>query len=791
MRTRFARGSRVALAGAAAVAAGIPLLPALAQSLSPLIEQGQPAPEQPLLLEADQLVYDFDREIVTAIGNVQIHYGAAYLDATRVIYDQKSGRLVASGGVRMLDPDGNVVTAETADITDDFRDAFVQSINVITTDRGHFSAQTGERRDGNLLIFRKGVYTACAPCLEHPEKPPLWQIKAARIIHDRTARTVYYRDATLEFLGIPIAYVPVFFHPDPTVKRKTGFLTPSFRQTSAIGFGVTTPFFWNLAPDYDVTFSPTYLTEQGLLMETEWRQRLMHGAYSIHLAGIFQHDKDAFVDDNGDPLSGHRDFRGSVRAKGDFAINSRWSYGWDLNATTDRTFNRDYRIADATAQDLTSTVHLTGLSERNFFDMRGYYFNVQREDTEEQLPDDGDPTTSDVYVHDDQAEQPLVHPVIDHDYVVGQPVLGGELRFDSNLTSLSRDESDLRHPPAPFDPYYAGVAGDFTRSTSRAAWQRRLIGPFGQVITPFSYLQADLNWVDSDDPAAGLGSDEMIGRAMPAVGIEYEWPFLVTLGSTTHTLGPKAQIIARPNEQHVGDLPNEDSQSLVFDDTTLFALDKFSGYDREEGGTRANVGWVYQGLFPNGASIDAVVGQSYQLAGANSFAMEDQTLTGLGSGLETDASDYVGRVTFNTGTGLALTARARLDDNDFSLNRGELNALGTYEDTVASLGYAYIRESPSAGIFEDRQEVSAAASLAVTDNWSILGSLVYDIDNGSPVTESFGFAYADECLQLSAVYSETPDQYSDLVTGREVFVRLSLRTLGDNKLPSLLDDSVN
>ena len=117
-------------------------------------------------------------------------------------------------------------------------------------------------------------------------------------------------------------------------------------------------------------------------------------------------------------------------------------------------------------------------------------------------------------------------------------------------------------------------------------------------------------------------------------GVEYEWPFLATLGSTVHTFGPKAQLIARPNEWHPGALPNEDSQSLVFDDTSLFEWDKFSGYDRQEGGTRANLGFVYQGLFASGATIDALVGQSFQLAGENSFALRDHALTGVGSGLE-------------------------------------------------------------------------------------------------------------------------------------------------------------
>jgi LPS-assembly protein len=717
---------------------------------------------------------------------VQIYYGTAYLDAPRVVYDQRSGRLIASGGVRLLEPNGNIITAERIDITDDFRDAFVASLNVITTDRGHFSAQTAERRGGDLIIFRKGVYTACRPCLDDPGRPPLWQIKAARIIHDRTERTIYYEHARFEFFGVPIAYTPVFFHPDPTVTRKTGFLTPSVILKSDIGLGVKTPLFWNLAPNYDVTFSPTLLSRQGLLGEVEWRHRIMNGAYSVRLAGIFQQDKGAFIDD-GERLSGYRDFRGSVNTQGEFIINPRWRFGWDAHLTSDRTFNRDYSIEGADEQDLTSTLYLTGLSERNFFDVRGYYFNVQRENEEEEIPDGPDPGTDpDIYVHDDQAEQAIAHPVLDHNYVVDQPVLGGELRFDSNIQSLSRAESDIRHPEG-FDPYFAGVAGNSTRVTSRASWQRRVIVPGGHVITPFSYLQADANLFTFDDDDAELESGNVVGRAMPAAGIEYEWPILAALGSTIHTFGPRAQIIARPSEQNAGELPNEDSQSLIFDDTTLFVLDKFSGYDRQEGGTRANVGLVYQGLFGNGASIDAVAGRSFHLAGDNPFAVRDHALIGLGSGLESDSSDYVGRVTLNTGSGVALTARGRIDDESFSFNRAELNALAARGDHVASLGYTYIRESPASGIFEDRREVSGAASLELVENWSLLGKLVYDVENRSTVEQSVGLAYLDECFYISAVYSETTDPYSDLSSDRQLYVRVNLRTLGEDRVQSPLD----
>lgn len=766
------RGSHTVRRGrllAASALAGLvlaPVLPALAQVVDPLSQQfnvvgSQPAvaPDEQMLIEADELAYDFDRETVTAKGNVQIQYGGYVLDAERVIYNQRSGRLIASGGVRLLDPAGTLTTAETMDITDDFRDGFVESLNVITTDRTRFSAQGAEQRDGTLTIFRRGVYTACEPCLEHPERPPLWQIKAARIIQNKAERTIYYEHPRLEFFGIPIAYAPFFSHPDPTVQRKSGFLTPSLLRTEKIGFGVTTPYFWNLAPDYDLTFSPTYLSQAGLLMQTEWRQRLMKGSYSIRLAGIFQNERGAFEFDDVQYPGYDQEFRGSVHTIGSFAFNDRWTYGWNAHATTDETFNRDYLIPSATAADLTSAVYLTGRSERNFFDMRGYHFLVQREDT------------------DDQEEQAIVHPVIDHNYVLDDPFFGGEVRFDSNLTSLSRAEDDIRTPASPFPRYAAGIEGTHTRATSRASWQRRFITSWGQVVTPFGYLQADGSIVAAND-STWLDAPDLIPRAMPAGGVEFEWPILATLGSTVHTFGPRAQLIMRPNEQHIGDLPNEDAQSLVLDDTSLFVWDKFTGYDRQEGGTRANIGFEYQGLFPNGASIDALIGQSYQLAGINSFALQDHALTGVGSGLESEISDYVGRITVDTGWGMAMTARGRFDEETLQVNRSELNALATFGGSVAALGYAYVRESGASGVFDYREEVNGAAAIKLAENWSVLGAAVYDLEFESPVSQSLGLAYADECFEISAVYSETKSAYTDLVSGRQIFVRFNLRTVG-------------
>ncbi|MEG9529384.1 MAG: LPS-assembly protein LptD, partial [Hyphomicrobiales bacterium] len=219
----------------AALALAVPLaggVSAHAQGL-PAVKAGKPGDK--LLVEADELIYDNDRSTVTARGNAELHYGPRTLQADRVRYDRNTGRVFAEGNVRLTEADGGVVTGERMELTDDFKTGFVDAFRgqqtvqrKFETVRTRFSAPRAERLNGEQTSFESGSYTACEPCKDNPETPPLWQIKAKKIIHDNETHTVYFDESTLELAGIPVAYLPYFEAPDPTVKRKTGFLTPRF-----------------------------------------------------------------------------------------------------------------------------------------------------------------------------------------------------------------------------------------------------------------------------------------------------------------------------------------------------------------------------------------------------------------------------------------------------------------------------------------------------------------------------------------------------------------------------------
>src|SRR5215467_14188955 len=304
----------------------------------------KPAPNAQMLVQANEIRYDYNNQQVSAVGNVQIYYNGATIEADKVIYDQRSKRLHAEGNARLTEADGKISYGQLLDLSDDYRDGFIDSLRLETPDQTRMAAARADRTDANYTVFQSGVYTACEPCRDDPRKPPLWQVKAARIIHNESEKMMYFEDARIEFFGVPLAWVPYFSAPDPTVKRKTGFLMPIVSTSSAYGFGIETPYYIALAPNYDATISPRMTSTQGPLLSGEWRQRFEDGDLTIHGAGIDQLDKNKFIRSDGTVTPGFRDWRGSVESSGRFELSPQWTWGFDAVGLSDRTFFQDYKI---------------------------------------------------------------------------------------------------------------------------------------------------------------------------------------------------------------------------------------------------------------------------------------------------------------------------------------------------------------------------------------------------------------------------------------------------------------
>ena len=753
--------------------------PAFAQSRPQSSFPKTPAPKftspsqmdrkQPLLLNGDELTYDTSGNRVTAKGNVELYYNNYSVTADEVTYDQAANTLTAVGNVTIRDPNGQITHADRIELTDDFKEGFVESLSVVGTDDTRIAARRAIRRDGNVTEFTDGRYT---PCKSNPGMPPIWCISAARIIHDQKAATLTYQDAQFEFLGVPVVYLPFFEHPDPSVKRRSGFLLPSVGTSSTLGISVETPYYYALSPQYDFLFSPEYLSKQGVLWQGEWRHRIANGEYNVKFAAIDQDFTNLpSTIANRQVYDG---WRGSLQSKGLFSLSSWWKFGWDVTVESDDTFRRFYKLDNVLVTDRVNTVYLEGQSERNYFGMRFYQFGG-------------------LLLTDSATSASRAHPVVDYDYIFADPILGGELAWKNNILSLSRDNAVNNIATETYD-----------HVKSELTWRRRLTDPLGITYTPFGNLRGDayyLNNVTNPQSGATL-RDETVTRGLATGGVTVSYPWIANGLGASHTIEPIGQVLYSQAKVSQRALPDEDSRSVVFDDTNLFEIQKFSGTDRVETGTRVNAGVQYTFQANSGGYARFLAGQHFQLSGDNAYANPGQVtdlVNGVptnrfvfspSSGLQNDRSDYVLGAYIAPNSIFRFLSQTRFDEQAFGIRREDLFASVNYGPILASAVYTYAAADPLLGVGTAQSDITGTLALKLTDRWSLLGSMRYDIDAKNILTDSLALKYADDCFVLTTTYQETfiTNAALGLNNDRSVMVRFELKNLGGlNYKTSVLD----
>lgn len=751
-----------------------PIAPAWAQdtnidSLNPKLPE-----DAKMLLSANELVYNKDAERVIVRGAVQINYGGYQMVAQQVEYSQKTGRIIATGEIELIEPGGNKVYADQMDVTDDFGNGFIERLRVETTDLTKLAAVTGERRNGEEMILNNAVYTACTPCATDPDHKSLWHVKAQRIVQNGKTHTIRMENAKFELFGKPILYLAVLEVPDQTVKRKSGFLIPKFGYTQKLGAGVSIPYYWAISPYMDATVTATGLSRQGFLLQGEFRQRFENGEHILSMAGISQLNRSSFT---GNTVDAQETNRGMIGSKAKFDINPRWTFGWDVLVQSDNNFAKTYELSTFDGTTFTNQVYLSGLGKRNSFDARAFYFDIQ----------DADP---DSIAENKQA----VAQVLDYSYTHPAPVFGGELTADINLTNINRNREDELEIPGIVDRF-RGLEGTYQRFTADLEWKRNFIVPGGLSLTPILAARGDLIGSSMTDPGidytGNFNSDDATTRRMLTAGIDARYPILLATDYSSHIIEPIAQIFARPNEEYAGGLPNEDAQSFVFDATSLFDRDKFSGYDRIEGGTRANLGVRYTGALGNGYALRAIAGQSFHLGGVNSFATDDLVKAGANSGLETDRSDYVTMIGIDAPSGITASLSGRFDEKDFNMRRADatLGYQGIFWQTA--LTYTSIQAQPLYGSTSDQDEIQTAAAYKFADYWSVFGSITYDLNSNVITRNGIGITYDDRDTIFSLVYKEERDSNQSIANDWSIGARISFRTLGDIYVGDTKFDGLN
>ena len=685
-------------------------------------------------VEADRIAFDGKSKIATATGTVRITYGPYTLVATKVVYNQATDDFRANGSVELRESNGNILQAETAALHNKFKEGFAKHLRALLTNDVTITAEYATRQEGGITIYENASYTACKDC-STGGGAPLWEITTTQTVHDEKRKNLYHTNPTLRFGGVPVAWLPYAAMPDPTVRRRSGFLLPKFHAGDTYGIGVTTPYFLELGRSADITFSPRWTTEQGPVADVEFRQRLKSGSYQVRGYGVYQQTETDYPGDT--------KWRGAVTTTGEFKLNDTWDWGWDGTLTSDKTFLDNYDFDERNLA--TSKLYLTGMDDRNYFSAQALHFRT-------------------LSLVEDQSTFPTALPYINSEYTFDQAVLGGELSFDISAYSLSRDDADQ-----PFDTINHGT--DQSRAVTNVNWQKQMTTGAGQVFTPFAKIRSDLYITNNvPDGMGGYRDEEITGRFLPSAGIDVRWPFIASYDLGQSIFTPVFQAIAATDETEEDEIGNEDAISLNFDNSSLFLHDRFTGQDRYEGGTRTNVGLLYTFLANNGGFVRMSLGESFHIAGENSFD--------LGSGLDGTKSDLVGAIVFQPWANLGLSYQARVEEDLSSINVQEAFANFSMDRFSASLGYVYLDSEPRAGREETIEQVESDASFRFTEAWSLFGGVRYDLAEDRFRSKAVGVAFDCDCMSAKLTYSETTGTDVADETDRALKFSIELRTIG-------------
>lgn len=727
-------GRRAFAFAVTALALSLPLAsPAhAADAASPRVaaEGQKPYPESgEVLMQADDLVYDRDKRVVTATGHVEISYSPRVLMADKVTYDQNTGVVTADGNVSLLDPEGDVAFADHVVLRNQMKDGVVQTLSVLLTDKSRLAGHDAVRTDGEITTVHRGVYSPCEVCKEKGETTPLWQIKAFRVIHNKEKKEIVYEDAFMEMFGVPVMYLPYFSHPDPTVKRQSGFLAPDLASSTNLGQEVTIPYYWAIQPNMDATLAPRYTSKQGMVYEGEFRHRIEQGSYQFFGTATWPTSQTPNT-------PGEADFRGSLFGNGRFNLEDNWDWGFQSQLVSDNTYLRKYGLSDTT--DLTSNLFLEHVDGRDTFTANAYYFRNLL------------PTAN-------RDNTPWLAPIVNFTHSFGDILGTGRLNFTSNVMVLGTP---------------AGLGS--RRLSNTFDWEKPFTSQAGSVYRFFASLRGDLYSTNKSpvDATSGLVyGQETVARALPTVGVQASYPLVSSEGSVRQVIEPIGELIYSPNIGNNPRIPNQDSQSLEFDDTNLFSDNRFPGLDLWETGARASAGIRYSIYGNNGAQASVLLGQSYRLKEDTSFTAE--------SGLRNELSDYVGAVQVAPDNNILAIYRFRVSESQFKFSRNEFDLMARTGPLTTQLGYAFFASDPAVLTAPGaREEVTLGSVLKLSEYWRLFGSTVRDLANSATISNELGIGYQDDCFGLAVGFYQSNISYQDIQRSNTFLVQITFKNLG-------------
>nr|WP_246449099.1 LPS assembly protein LptD [Sphingomonas sabuli] len=725
-------------------------VPARAVDVQPVPEpvaEVEPAAGEVVEFTADQVAYDSGSEVITALGQVRMQREGNYVAADKITWSRASGQVLAEGNVVVINPQGDRLVGERVELSDTLRDGTIDNLLVALESGGRIAAARGTR-SGEIITLDNAVYSPCPVTTEGGcPKRPSWMITAARVVYDPATGRVRFRGGRLQLFGITLPLLPIF-SVGADGEGATGWLSPELKISRNNGFEVAVPYYLRLGPNRDFTVTPHIYTGTLPALGAQYRELNSLGAFQASgFLAYSEVERSSLFGSVPEDEDRDRRLRGYFAANGKFQLDPLWSVTGFLRAATDKTVTRRY---DITRDDrLRNFVNAERISPDSYISIAGWAFQGLRAD-------------------DEQKQIPIALPAIDARWNIEPPALGGNLQLQANSLAILRIDGQ-----------------DTQRAFASARWDIRRLTTMGQQLMLTAYARGDVYHTDEagETPVAIYrGTDGWHTRGIAALAADVQWPLIGSFLGGVQRIVPRVQVVLTPPTPNLS-IPNEDARSVDLEDSNLFALNRFRGYDRWEDSSRITYGAEWHYTRPN-LAVSTVIGQSYRLNRRPGIFPE-------GTGLTDRLSDVVGRTSIQYGRFLDLTHRYRVDKDNFAVRRNELDlTIGSLE-TYAQIGYLRLNRDidPTIEDLRDREELRLAGRVKFARYWSIFGATVLDLTNTDedpfsladgyePVRNRIGVAYEDDCLELGLTWRRDYERLGEFRKGTTFALQFRLKGLG-------------
>ena len=703
---------------------------AVANTPAPPESQQTNTDQQPITINADEMSNNTQTGVTTARGNVKIYINGLSITAGMITYDAKNDFLTATNQVTIVQQDGNIIEANYVDLNTALQAGELQDVRMVFMNKAQIMSEKLRKKENGTTIFEGAVYTPCEVCKE--KKVPLWQIKAEKITDSSSSRNTSYKNARLEMWGVPIFYTPFFTHPSPGVKRRSGLLPASFGSNTRIGRFIKVPYYWDIAPNQDLTITPIDTSKQGTMLQTDYRRHLVRGTMNLTTSYI-ENDKLFLTNDE----KQRSKQRWHISGNGQYHVNTKWRISTAVNRVSDKTYFKDYRFfKNLNTTRLKTDVLAERFDGRNYLSVGTTYF--------QDIKSKGDIIT------------PTAAPAISYSHYFPHDTYGGRIKLHSNWRTLMISEKS--------DSQRASVGAEYaiTKFTK------------GGLKTDVKLnVRNDTYYTNYRTPKNELGNvakDGTVNRKFYATALKTSYPMTRINEWGRQLIEPMVGVVLAPESFNKRYIPNNDSTLITVDESNLFDANRSPGLDRTEAGKRSIYGIKLANYGLTEGRYSFFVGQSIRYKRA-------KTLTGTNQA-GSKKSDYVGHLVIAPNDFLFADYRYHIDSNDNKTNLAESTfSIGS---PTLKLGGRYTKLRPKIANKNQKpiRQLEISISSEFDSYWRgrVFGSR--DLLNNKNIHKSGAvITYEDECFQADFSIKRDHSFYNNKKSGSTIMAALKFKTL--------------